>query len=71
MRQPLSKHRLTTGRMMQTFSNEKVYGLTQRQVKLARNAFLGAAVRTGNPYAAHDLAMRALSSIYQDNKHSQ
>lgn len=56
---------------MQTFSSKKVYGLTQRQIKLARNAFMGAAVRTGNPNAAHDLAMRALGSVYRDNKESK
>lgn len=57
--------------MMQTISSKKVYGLTQRQVKLARNAFMGAAARIGNPYAAHDLAMRALGKVYHDNKRSK
>lgn len=70
MRQPLSKHGIIVGLMMQTSSSKKVYGLTQQTMHHARAAFQDVACITGRDYA-HTLVMQMLRDTYELRKQSQ
>lgn len=68
MRKLLSKIRLTAGCTMQTSSDNKVYGLTQWQLKCARYSMECTTARTGKAQEAHALAMLILKDVYEKNR---